>query len=221
MEILISFAKAFFIIVAVVSLGFTLVIQRNNLGFAWQIWRRFRPIAFLEALGIVIATLAVAIFLLTTFPIMGIGWLNLFFPGGGNVWIAPIIEGSKSQFEIVRLLVPLFFLVFELVIPFLANLEEKAYRQGYTRWGPIAKQSVKFGLVHLLVGVPLAGGLALIISGFFYGFKYKRCYDKSLTSLDVQGATEQAVLESTTFHAMYNTIVIGFLFAVTLYVALS
>jgi len=59
----------------------------------------------------------------------------------------------------------------------------KMFCEGYDEWGSIIKQLIKFGLVHCFVGVPLVAGIAFIILGFFYGYKYKRAFDHNTETL--------------------------------------
>jgi hypothetical protein len=113
-------------------------------------------------------------------------------------------------------MVPLFFVALAFVLPFLARSEERSFRKGHDEWGSIAKQSVKFGLVHCLFGVPIAAGIALIISGLFYGFKYKRAFDRNVEVMGYWQAEDEAVMVSTTHHTMYNMIVVGLLLFVAL-----
>ncbi len=133
---------------------------------------------FVQVFGILLLTIATTVALWEV-PGMKYGWINLFFGGGGNMLVKPITDGSQSTSISIRLMVPLFFFALMLVFPFLARSEERSFRKGYDEWGSIIKQSVKFGLVYCLVGVPLAAGIALIITGFFYGYKYKRAFDRN------------------------------------------
>lgn len=124
------------------------------------------------------------------------------------MFVKPITDGSQSTHVSIRLMVPLFFFALMLVLPFLARSEERSFRKGYDEWGPIIKQSVKFGLAHCLVGVPLAAGIALIIPGLFYGYKYKRAFDRNTEAFGYERAEDEAVMVSTTYHTMHNMVVV-------------
>lgn len=216
MEILLTIGKVLLVLLAIAGVALPLIAERRNYEFVWSVWRRFRIKMFFECLGIVTLTIAGAI-ALWQIPGLNYGWINLFFDGeGGNMLIKPIMEGSESANIMVRLMVPLFFVTLAFVLPFLAQSEERSFRKGYDEWGSIVKQSVKFGLVHCLVGVPLAAGIALIISGLFYGLKYKRAFDRKVESMDYWRAEDEAVMVSTTYHTMYNMIVVGLLLLVAL-----
>ncbi|HEU0085735.1 MAG TPA: hypothetical protein VFQ59_02130 [Candidatus Paceibacterota bacterium] len=135
--------------------------------------------------------------------------MNLFYNEGGNIYIAPIIEAANTSIRWVQVLPFLFFLLFLVAIPLLAHLEEKIFRKGNHKWPDIIKQSVVFGLIHCLVGISLAAGIALIGTGFFYANKYRKTYLKELKEHnDHTRAEEQAVLVSTTYHSFYNSVII-------------
>ena len=215
MEILISIGKALLVMLAVVGVALPLIIERRNYQFVWSVWRRFRVKMFFECLVLFVLTIVIAV-LLWQVPGLHYGWLNLFSSNGGNMLIQPVQEGSKSTNELVRLSVPLFFIALAVGLPFLAKSEEEGFRKGVIEWGDITKKSIKFGLIHCLVGVPLAAGIALILSGLFYGLKYKRAFDVNVKVMGYRQAEEEAVMVSTTYHTMYNTIVV----AILLYIAI-
>ncbi len=172
--------KGVLVVFALSNVIFPLVIEDNRLAFLRSVWRRFTALGFLASLGTFVMTLATAI-TLSQVPGLGRGWTSLVFGGtGGNVLLEPVTDGSTSTSLLVRLAVPLFFLTVLVVLPFLAKVEEEMFRKGGNDWRSIAKRSVVFGLVHCLVGVPLAAGIALILSGLFYGRVYKRAYDRCL-----------------------------------------
>lgn len=219
MEILLTIGKALLVLLAVGRVILTLVSERRNYQFVWSVWRRFRIKIFFECLAIITLTIATAIALLQI-PGFNYGWINLFSSGGdgGNMLIKPIIDGSDSNNVLIRSMVPVFFIVLTFVLPFLAQTEEKIFRKGHDDWGTITKQSIKFGLVHCLVGVPLAAGIALILTGLFYGLKYKRAFDHNTDTKSYRGATYEAVMVSTTYHTMYNTILVTIILLITLVV---
>lgn len=207
MEILLMISKVLLVLLAVGGVAMTLIAERRNYKFVWSVWRRFRIKMFFECLGIVTLTIAVMVALWQV-PGLNYGWINLFFGESGNMLIKPIQEGSDSANVLVRMMVPMFFVALAFVLPFLARSEERSFRKGYNDWGSITKQSVKFGLVHCLVGLPLATGIALIIPGLFLGLKYKRAFDRNVNYMGYWRAEDEAVMVSTTYHTMYNMILI-------------
>lgn len=209
--------KTILVLFAVGSIAYSFISERRNYGFVWSVWKRFRFKMFFEVIGVISLVFATAI-MLWDVSILKWGWMSLFYNHGGNILITPIRDGSQSTSLIIRLMVPVFFFLFLLVAAFFARSEEVSFRKGYNEWIPIFKQSIKFGLVHCLVGIPLAAGIALIIPGFFFGYKYKRAFDYKNAGGDCREESEdEAVMVSTTYHTMYNMILVLFV----LYVAVS
>lgn len=215
MEFLLNVLKVALILFAIVNVALTLINERRNYKFVWQVWKRFRIKMLFELFGVIFLTGTIGLVLLLV-PGLKYGWLNLFFDEGGNMLIKPVLEGSKSTSILIRLIVPVFFLILMLTLPFFAAFEEKIFRKGYDKWIPILKQSIKFGLFHCLVGIPLAFGIALIIPGFFFGYKYKRAFDCNAAILNHDQAENEAVMVSTSYHTMYNTIFMVMLVLATL-----
>lgn len=207
MEALMVIIKYALILIAVISIVRPLFSERRNYKFIWQVWKRFRIKMFFESLGVILLVILALIMLLEV-PGLKYGWANLFFDGGGSIFTTPVIEQSHSSYTSVRILSLIFFIVLFLALPFLAKIEEDLFRRGYNSWGSVIKQSIKFGLIHCLVGIPLAAGIAIIISGFFYGYKYKKALNRNLESFCYGKAENEAVMTSITYHTMYNMIVV-------------
>lgn len=216
MEVLVTVGKLLLVALAVAGVAHPLLKERRNYEFIWQVLKRFRFGLFVQAFGVLLAVVAVGFALYTYVPVLKYGWLNLFFDNGGNLFIRPIQDGSKSSSEFIRFLPVLFFVVLMVVLPFMAKTEEEMFRKGHDEWKDIVWQSVKFGLVHCFVGIPLAFGIALILTGLFYGQKYKRSLDRNVRTLGYSNAQDEAVMASTTAHTMCNTIVVTLLLVVAL-----
>ncbi len=102
-----------------------------------------------------------------------------------------------------------FWLMLLLGIPFWARLEERIFRQGANSWRQIGIRSVQFGLVHLIVGIPILAGFVLIVPGFLFACRYKYVHDKHLkTHQNLLKAQEAGMLASTADHAVYNAILV-------------
>lgn len=104
-----------------------------------------------------------------------------------------------------------FWLLLLFGIPFWAQLEERIFRQGANTWRQITIRSTQFGLAHLLAGIPILGGLVLILPGFLFACRYKYICDRHLrqghTLVQAQAA---GVVASTADHAVYNAILLSF-----------
>ncbi|OGZ06995.1 MAG: hypothetical protein A3D65_02275 [Candidatus Lloydbacteria bacterium RIFCSPHIGHO2_02_FULL_50_13] len=231
MDLLWSAGKLLLVAFAVGSIAYELYSNRNRINFIWSVWSRFR-IKMLFEVTVVLFLMACTVLAMWEYlPFMRWGWLNFFVSSGGNVLIAPVLEGSSSPLAFIRFLPPLFFVALLFALPFLAHYEEEIFRRGYHGWRNIIRQSVKFGLVHLFVGIPLAVAVALIGVGFFFACKYRAalrkitdvavweriremeamCADMAKVDVRVESSSELedgAVLESTAYHTLYNSLLI-------------
>ncbi|MCC6687182.1 MAG: hypothetical protein IT205_09360 [Fimbriimonadaceae bacterium] len=184
----------------VVKLGFTLFVTVNFVQYArsGQARRHMtvfvrRPLSeWFKAVALVIVEVAIlvtAIYLLMGLsPILRFSWLSLLAKGeeGTNLMVAP------AQ-------IPWFGLIFigllALNLPRLARREEEVFRRGTMNWKDATYRSLKFGLIHMVVGVPLGAALALWFSGMFFSWRYF-----------VGG-----VRESTYYHTLHNGVILAFL----------
>jgi len=216
MDILITAGKSLLFAFAVSNIALILWIERDNLDFVKQVWRRFSIEMLIQCLLLLILTIIVAMILVIYVPGLKYGWLHLFVSGGGNALISPVTDTSSSDYILLRFVPIVFCLAFLIAIPFLAKIEEKMFRQGHTEWKHICWQSTKFGLIHCFVGIPIGFGFALIIPGLFYAYHYKRTLEKNINTLGYLAANEEAIMVCTTYHSMYNSIVITVLLILSL-----
>ncbi len=217
MDILNTAGKILLFAFAVANVALILRAERDNLGFVKQVWMRFRVGMFLQCFLLLILIITVAETLVMYVPGMKYGWLHLFVSGGGNALVAPVTDASSSAYRLLRLVPIAFCLAFLVAIPFLAKAEEEMFRQGCTKWKDIWWKSTKFGLLHCIVGIPIGFGVALIMSGLFYAYHYKRTLEKNTGTLGYLRADDEAVVVSTTYHSMYNSIVITILLLVSVH----
>ncbi|EME19791.1 hypothetical protein G419_12856 [Rhodococcus triatomae BKS 15-14] len=120
------------------------------------------PAAVLH-LTVVVCTYAA---LTALFPLLGWGWWRL-FGGVGNVALGQTGEQGLG-WSIVGFAIPV---VVTALVPVLAFNEEVAFRDGSNleSWQSGLLRQARFGLAHsLFAGVPIAAGLALILSGLYY-----------------------------------------------------
>ncbi len=211
MEILMIVGKLLLVALAVAIVAHPLILERRNYDFVLKVYKLFRFKLFLQAFAVLAAAIFVGVMLYAFVPVLRIGWLSLFFDGGGNILIRPVQEGSESSSRYIRLLPILFYTALMFVLPFMAKAEEDIFRKGHHEWPSIIGQSVKFGLIHSVAGIPLAVCLALILAGLFYGWVYKNSFDRNVQILGRIQAEEEAVMASTVAHSMYNAIIVSIL----------
>jgi hypothetical protein len=215
MGFLITAGKILLFAFAIANIAFVLKTERNNLGFAKQVWMQFRFGMLIQCLLLLVLTVVVGVSLIVYVPGLEYGWLHLFVSSGGNALIAPVTDASSSDYLLLRLVPIAFCLAFLVAIPFLAKMEEEMFRKGHTEWKSIWWQSTKFGLVHCIVGIPIGFGIALIMSGLFYAYHYKRTFENNIDTLGYLMAEEKAVMVSTTYHSLYNSIIITLLLVIS------
>jgi len=166
-------------------------------------WRHFWPVPLL--LGVVIATATA----LVAIPGLSWGWWSA-LGGQGN----PVFASSESTIGTVwEWLIPVVFMTLLFpALPLFAYAEERIFRAGAEQWstGRRVFKTVQFGLVHALIGIPIGAALALSIGGAYFMWMYLRRFRAT-------GTPSEALIESTTAHAVYNgTIVILLLIAFAL-----
>lgn len=131
------------------------------------------------------------------------------WPWAGQLQTLAQFLPGLSVINYASLFIFSFWLLLLLGIPFWARLEERIFRRGANTWKQICLRSTQFGLAHLLAGIPLLGGLVLIVPGFLFACRYKYVHDRCLrqTQNPLQ-AEEAGVLASTADHAVYNAILV-------------
>jgi hypothetical protein len=95
----------------------------------------------------------------------------------------------------LRWIGPLYGVALVFCLPLLAHIEEQWFRGGTVGWEQGIIRSFLFGMVHCVVGVPLAAGLAIGVFGLW------------LTQNYFWGGVHQ----STEVHTAYNAIIFGML----------
>lgn len=180
---------------------------------ALRVWSQIRPRHVLGSLALLVAVVTVALTLLAYVPLSRVG-LGSLIGLTGNAVFAPIGEvaarsgGGTGGLALTA--IAAFLAVLLALFPWLAYLEEATFRAGLERAG-LAREAwtaLRFGLVHLVMLVPLAAALAIAIAGFFYGRVYRRAYARATTN-----PRAEALLASTTWHATFNSLVVLGLFA--------
>jgi hypothetical protein len=184
---------------AAISVALPLWRDPEGLRFCLAIYRSISFGLIAKAAGVVLLTIP-AVFALWQVPGLSWGWYKLLSGHYGNAMIAPITDLSDAGFWPLRLLPVVFIVLFFAAMPLLVRYEEQSFREGITDPRAIFWKSLRFGLIHCIVGVPLAAGLALTIPGLFYGFTYRR--------VALERGASAALFASTAAHTAYNGLIV-------------
>ncbi len=157
-------------------------------------WRHIWPVP------LVLAAVVAAASVLLALPGLSWGWWTA-LGGLGNP-----VTGTTEQTSgtVLEWLVPLVFLALLFpALPLFADAEERLFRRGAEGWSPLrrALRTVQFGLVHAVIGIPIGVALALSIGGWYF----LRCY---LRAWRRTGSADEAQLESTRAHTVYNAMIL-------------
>src|SRR3954447_7367793 len=158
-----------------------------------------------------LTAVSVTAVLLFAVPVLRIGWWSA-IRGTGS-----IVTGGTEQTggtPLAWLIPAAFLLLLAPALPLFAEREEIVFRSGAEGWTTRHRiwMGLKFGLVHLIMGIPIAVALALSIGGWYFQWCYLRGFRRS------GGDPREGVLESTRAHLTYNAEVLP-LVAVLLLVA--
>lgn len=202
--------------------------NRSKLNFVTAIYFKSGIITYLRAFGIVVITIILGIVLYLNAPeFLKWGWGSLVFGNSGNVALQPLDTASQfgekvseiqgNTFDYRWLFMGLVWMTFVLVLPFWAEAEEKIFRQGVHSWKGMAINSIKFGLVHLIMGIPICWALMLSVPGFLFACRYKYSYHRHLNKFKNETQAQEAgVRASTADHTIYNAILITLSVAILL-----
>lgn len=196
---------------AVLSACNLLWTRRRQLGDAMRIYRSgWRD--YLHALVIIVITVHVVWLLWAITPdLLHYGWLSLLSDSGGSLFSAPVAAARDNDSHRVLNLIGLagFYTMMVFAMPFLAREEEKIFRARQHTRRQILVKSTKFGLAHLIVGIPVFAALGLIVTGLLFASVYLKSYRKAREHLSVADAEELAVEQSSRIHALYNFILLN------------
>jgi hypothetical protein len=147
------------------------------------VWRGIRPRHVLGAIAMLTLVASVAGVLVGFVPGMDLG-LGRLVGMTSNAVFAPLEEGlahagpapETGPDWALALGASAFLLPLLLLLPWLAFVEEEIFRAGLEHATParVALASIVFGLVHLVMLVPLGAALAIGVAGGFYARAYRR-----------------------------------------------
>jgi hypothetical protein len=156
--------------------------------------------SFLMVVGVMTTVITLASIGLPKF--MTWSWISMLGDGApsGNIMAAPFKSGSV-------IIIGIFWLLLTLALPYLAKGEEKTFRGLIFGTKRRIITSIKFGLVHMIVGVPLFIALILAVVGYIFSIFYVKAFYKA-AKVDPYTADDVAINVSTSVHAKYNFLII-------------
>lgn len=215
--------KSFVLYTIYLSLKLYLKTFKDNFYITKQIWKGFSFKVLLKNFGIFLLTLMLVL-TINKIPFLSYGWTDFFLMKSNNVFISSVVDLKTTK------TFPLFYSLFYLaillfLIPDFVHFEEQIFRKGKTSFKSRIISSIKFGLIHCIVGVSVGTGIALILPGLYFSKVYKKAYDKEInysdktktTEVQIKKAHDKATITSSTHHALYNTLIISFIFIYILY----
>ncbi|MGH9041845.1 MAG: hypothetical protein ACRDZ3_16625 [Acidimicrobiia bacterium] len=171
--------------------------QRSHV---WHVLSGLRLRHFVLGAPVLVAVIATAVVLFQV-PGLSFGWWTA-IGGEGNPVFGTARPSAVGPLDAV---IPIVFgLLLILGLPLLVEGEEWVFRRGAESRSRAhnLRRSVLFGLVHAVVGVPLAAALALSVGGVYLTWCYLRVWRAT-------GSSQLALLESTRAHLAYNLIIVG------------
>lgn len=166
--------------------------------------RHFVPVPFVLT-GVIVVWLALA-----QVPGLSFGWWSA-IGGAGNPAVGSTEATTGTPLEY---LLPLAFLTLLIPsLPLFVESEERMFRLGAEEWSNAKRlrKAVTFGVVHAIIGIPIAVALALSVGGLWFTVAYLRGYRK--------GGRMEALLEATRMHLAYNATIVAVV--CTLFVAFA
>lgn len=172
MEFFVTIIKWLLVIYAFYIIGKS-AFTESSLTFTKKVVSNFNLIMFVKVVLTMSFTIMTFSWIYQTLPILQWGWSEAIFGKSINIAFAPTNTGNKT-FDML-LGIP-FVILFAIAVPKLAYVEEKLFRNNTISILPIIFKSLLFGLIHCIVGIPLAAGLCLSFAGLLFAFAYKAKY---------------------------------------------
>lgn len=189
-------------VLRVLVVGAVLVLLARAGRVAWarrqlalQVWRAIRLRHVVGSVALVAVVLGTALLLLSALPLTGLGLGSLVGLEGNAVFApidgaldptpaAPPDEGPTPSPWVAWLQVlgvTAFLAALVALFPHLASVEETVFRVGWEDHGLLRQilSALRFGLVHLVMLIPVAAALAIAVAGFVYGRIYRRAYRRA------------------------------------------
>lgn len=182
-------------------------------GLTVAIWRAVGLRHVLGSAGLVVLILGVVVVLVVLVPPTRIG-LGQLIGLEGNAVFAPIDDALDAPLDAAAqpgspdtlatgvpwtdlVAVTSFLGLLVMLFPHLAHAEEAAFRAGWedlTGWQRVVN-ALRFGVLHLIMLIPLAAALAVALAGYVYGRIYLRAYRRAVDPRLVPGNGPPGVAE--------------------------
>ncbi|MGM9498562.1 tetratricopeptide repeat protein [Desertifilum tharense IPPAS B-1220] len=208
----------------VISLGILLLMLQDawthssNQKLIRQVYIQSGVLTYLRNLAALIFTLSFGFLIDDYLPnFLKWGWASLIFPNAGEIFGNPFLlldratsvvnPAQEISLVLSSVLIIILWMFFIVGIPFFTQTEEKLFRKGVETWIGMTINSIKFGLIHLILGIPLYWALVWSIPGFIFACRYKYAYYQHLRKSGDETESQAAgVFASTTDHSVYNAL---------------
>ncbi len=197
--------------------------NRHRFGFIVDIYFKSGIKSYLQAFGFLFLTVNFGFLLMEASPdFLKWGWTHLLTDTGGNVatlglnpeYLEQNVVKTSSSLKMI-VISTIFYLVLVPAMPFIVYTEEKWFRKGYVEWGSIFIQSLKFGFMHLIFGLPLFVGFVLTLPGMLFASIYRKHHLLKASTLDDAETVEHfALTKSTAVHTIYNFYIITVIYGI-------
>ena len=158
--------------------------SESSWSFTKNILSLFSVKMFLIVIGGICIFLTIGIFLYEHVSFLQWSWTKYVFGSSINITYAPMQTGNELMNKLLG--IP-FLLLLMVAVPQLAYREEKMFRESTINHLTILWKSFVFGMIHCIVGIPLAAGIALVIPGLLLGYVYRNYFiaDLKETGLEI------------------------------------
>lgn len=129
-------------------------------------------------------------------------WINLLSDTQDSGNVITLAFTSRSI-----IFISLFWIILSMSLPYLAKAEEESFRSGVFGLKNRILKNIIFGLVHMIMGVPLYISLIIGLCGFIFSIFYTKTFNKN-SHLGFDYADKIATSVATSVHAKYNLIII-------------
>lgn len=164
--------------------------------------------AFLLFLGTMTTLSLLSMVELPTF--LSFSWIKLLGGSGTNLIANPGLTEGSSTFAFIGSFIFYFCLI--VILPYLAKIEELSFRSQRFSVKERVISSIKFGFVHMIVGVPVFAAILLCFIGYIFSIRYKKSFYKHYEQYPSFDKSEDEAIDSvTSLHAKFNFIIISLL----------